>query len=285
MGQDLGAARIAIALFDRVEFTSDFRQQQRVRTQNGAQPPDLGDQLGVLLLDLLALESGQSLQAHVEDRLRLGLGQGEVQGESHPGLRRRAAGADRGDHLVQMIESDEQTLDHMGPLFRPGQLVAAAPDDDRAAMVQEVAQQVVQAQDLGLVVDDRQHVHAVADLELGHLVEGVQDDLGHLAPLQVDHDADAVAVGLVAQIADALELLLTHQFGDPFDQPRFVHLVGNLGDDDRLPVRTPVLDVGARAHLNRTASRLIGATDARATVDEPSGREVRPGDELDQLVQ
>ena len=42
------------------------------------------------------------------------------------------------------------------------------------------------------------------------------------------------AVGLVADVADALQLLLAHQLGDALDEPRLVHLVGDLGDDDAL---------------------------------------------------
>ena len=60
---------------------------------------------------------------------------------------------------------------------------------------------------------------------------------GDLAALELDHDAHAVAVGLVAQVGDALDLLLAHQLGDALDQPRLVDLVGDLGDDDRLRAR------------------------------------------------
>ena len=48
------------------------------------------------------------------------------------------------------------------------------------------------------------------------------------------HDADAVAVRLVAQVGDALDALLADQLGDLLDQPRLVDLVRDLGDDDRL---------------------------------------------------
>jgi hypothetical protein len=35
-----------------------------------------------------------------------------------------------------------------------------------------------------------------------------------LAALQLDDDAHAVAIGLVAQVGDALDRLLAHQLGD-----------------------------------------------------------------------
>ena len=285
VGHDLGAPRVAVALLDLVELAPDLLKQQGVGTEDRAQTLDLGDQLAVLLLDLLPLEAGQPLQAHVQDRLRLGLAQREALDQALPGFRRGAASADRRDHRVQVVERDEQPFEDVGALLGPGQVVAAAPDHDRAAMVEEVAQQGAQGQHLGLAVDDRQHVHAVADLELGHLVERVQNDLGHLAPLQVDHDPDAVAVGLVAQVADAFELLLAHQLGDPLDQAGLVHLEGKLGHDDRLTVLAGILDLGAGPHLDGATARGVGGMDARAAMDEAAGREVRPGQQLHQLFQ
>jgi len=37
-----------------------------------------------------------------------------------------------------------------------------------------------------------------------------------------DHDAEAVAVGFIAQRGNALELLVAHQFADAFDQMRLL---------------------------------------------------------------
>ena len=88
---------------------------------------------------------------------------------------------------------------------------------------------------------------------------------GDLVALELDHDAHAVAVGLVAQVGDALDRLLAHQLGDLLDQPRLVHLVRDLGDDDRLPVaRRWVLDLGAGAHLDDAAAGRVGRADAGA---------------------
>ena len=70
-------------------------------------------------------------------------------------------------------------------------------------------------------------------LQLRVLVEIVEHDLRHLAAAQLDDDAHAVAVGLVAKIGDALDGLLAHELGDLLEQPRLVHLIRDLGDDDR----------------------------------------------------
>ena len=87
---------------------------------------------------------------------------------------------------------------------------------------------------------------------------------GDLAALELDHDPDALAVGLVAQVGDALDRLLAHQLGDPLDQPRLVHLVRDLGDDDRLAVALRwVSMLGARAHLDDAAAGGVGGGSRR----------------------
>ena len=80
------------------------------------------------------------------------------------------------------------------------------------------------------------------------LEEVVEDDLRFFAALDFDDDAHAVAVGFVAHVGDAFDLLVLHQFGDALDQARLVHLVGNFGDDDVLAVLADALDRGLGAH-------------------------------------
>ena len=62
-------------------------------------------------------------------------------------------------------------------------------------------------------------------LQRREAVELVQHHVGHGVALELDHDAIAVAVGFVAQVGDALDLLLAHQLGDALDHRRLVHLI------------------------------------------------------------
>ena len=73
--------------------------------------------------------------------------------------------------------------------------------------------------------DDGQRDDAEGLLQLGVLVEVVEHDLADLAALQLDDDAHAVAIGLVADIRDALDDLVAHQIGDALLQLRLVHLI------------------------------------------------------------
>ena len=89
------------------------------------------------------------------------------------------------------------------------------------------------------------------------LVEVVQHDLADFAALQLDDDAHAVAVRLVADVGDAFERLVAHQVGDPFEQRALVDLVRDLGDDDLLAIALlHRLDLGLGAHLDRRRGRV-----------------------------
>ena len=88
----------------------------------------------------------------------------------------------------------------------------------------------------------RHHVGAERGLQRREAVELVEHDVGHRVALQLDDDAHAVAVALVADVGDALDALVAHQLGDLLDHRRLVHLIGDLGDDERLALLADRLD-------------------------------------------
>ena len=70
-----------------------------------------------------------------------------------------------------------------------------------------------------------------------------------LAALQFDDDAQAILVGFITKLGDAVDLLGTHEIGNALKQARFVDLIRQLGHDDRLPAAVVhFFDAGARAH-------------------------------------
>ena len=126
----------------------------------------------------------------------------------------------------------------------------------------------------------------------GGVLEQVVEDLVRVGvALDLDVHAHAVAVRLVAQVRDAVDLLVLDQVGDLLEQRRLVDLVGQLGDDDRDPVALDLLERALGAHDHAAAAvgvhlpdrvdRLPVAADAVPLALEPedraAGREVRPG--------
>ena len=152
-----------------------------------------------------------------------------------------------------------------------------AARDDLAAVPQERFEHLLEAEQLRLAVDERDHVDAEHGLERRLRVEVVEHDFGDFAALQLDDDAHAVLVGLVAQLGDAVDLLVAHQLGDALEQARLVHLVRQLGDDDRLAAAdlVDVFEVRARADRQAAAAGAIGRGDLGGAVDDAGGREIR----------
>ena len=109
----------------------------------------------------------------------------------------------------------------------------------------------------------------------GFLVEVVEHDLGRVAAaLQLDHQAHAGAVRLVAEVGDALEFLVADEVGDLRDQAVVAALLdheGQLGDDDRVLAALERLDVGAGADLDRAAAGGVGVADALQAHDPAAG--------------
>ncbi len=243
--------------------------EQAVRPREDlAQVADLLEQLGELGDDLVLLETGQAMQPQVEDGLGLDLGEpvgavvqaelvreavgtrrrvaGARQHRGHrarppgarlqrrPRLRRRRRGLDQRDDLVDVRERDGEALEDVRALARLAQVVDRPARDDLAPVAQERVQHLLERQQLRLAVEQRDHVDAEHRFHRRQLEELVEHELAVLAALELDDDAQPVLVRLVAQLRDALDLLVAHEVGDALEQARLVDLVRQLGHDDRL---------------------------------------------------
>ncbi len=323
---DLAAPRVAELVADRRQLVADDRGDALGLREDVEQVGDLAHHVAVLVDDLVLLEPGEALQAHLQDLLRLvvrqpvqavglhavvgrqpvgservaaagrvGLGAREhlaherrVPRTPHQLLlrdRRRRRGLDQRDELVDVRERDREAFEHVAAFARLLELEHGPSRDDLASMRDERLDHRLQVAQPRLTVDQRDHVHAERVLQLRVLVEVVQHDLGNLAALELDDDAHARLVGLVLDVRDALELLLLRQLGDALEQRLLVHLVRQLVDDDRRAVAAlDVLEVDLRAHHDAAAAGAIALADAGDAVDDPAGREVGRGHDLDQLV-
>ncbi len=310
---DLRAARIAVVRADLEQLLAHHLGEPLGARQDVAEVPELREELAVLGDDLVLLEPGEPVQPHVEDRLRLRVGQpvgpagesglgrqlprargdgaGALEQLAHdarrPGAREeprarlggRGGGLDERDHCIDVGERDREALEDVRPLARLGEVEDRPPGDDLTPVADERLQHLLQRHQLRLAVLERHHVDAEHRLQRRLGIQVVEDDLGDLAAAQLDHDAHAVLVGFVAQpvAGDAVDLLLAHQLRDALDEARFVHLVGELGHHDRLAIApADVLDADPRAHRQAPPPGAIGGGDLLRAVDDAAGREVRP---------
>ena len=149
---------------------------------------------------------------------------------------RRLRCPDQCDQSVNVIQRLLESQQDVLAVARLAQQVIRSAPDDIDPVIDEFAQELQQPQFARLAVDNRQHDHAEIHLQLGVLVEVVQDHLGLFTALQFEHNAHAVAVALVANLRNTFDPLLVHQFGGLGDHPRLVHLERDLGNDDRLAI-------------------------------------------------
>ena len=316
---DLRAALVAELVADGGQFGDDDFGDAFRTGQDVEQVGDPGHDVLVLGDDLVLFEAGQALQAELEDGLRLRVGEPvalsgktELGGQSFRprgvgrralqhlldhraapgpfhqaalGIGRRRRRLDQGDDLIDVGQRDSQTFENVAALARLAQLEDGAPRHHLAPVGEEAFEHLLQVEQARLAVDQRHHVHAEGILQLRLLVQVVEDDLADLAALQLDDDAHPRLVRLVADVGDALDLLLVDQLGDLLDQGLLVHLIGNLVDDQRLAVAlADVLEVRAGAHDHAAAAGLVAFADAHDSVDQRGSRKIRGGDVFDQLV-
>ncbi len=176
----------------------------------------------------------------------------------------------------------------MGPGFLLRQLVLGPAHDDVALVADVGLQHLPQRQRARHAVDQRHHVDAERRLHVGVLEQLVQHDLRQHVALELDHQAHAPAVGLVADVADLGDLLVPDELGDLDDQPALaalLDLVGQLGDDDRLLALGQRLDVRLGLDPDLAATGRVGVADPLGAEDDAAGREVRPLEVLHQPVE
>src|SRR5579884_1777463 len=282
----LRAPRILVAavlLAHFLQLVGDHAAQLLVAGQNRFEFGDAGADLLELVEQLLPLHRGEPVQLQIQDRLRLLLAELEARHQAVARLARRGRGADELDHRVEVVERDLVAFEDMFALARARQIVGGAAAHHVHAMLEKAVQRLHQPHLARLVVGHRQQDHAEAGLQVGVLVKLVENDLGLLAPPQFQHDAHAVAVALVADVGDALDLLLLHQLGDALDQLGLVDLIGNLGDDDGAAILADALHAGLGAKDEGAAPALISLDDARLAVQNAAGGKIGPLDVFHQV--
>ena len=136
-------------------------------------------------------------------------------------------------------------------------------------MVEKGAQQFLQAAHLRRApVDQRVHVERKARLKVRQAEQRLHQHRridGARARLQ--HQADVLG-GFVAHVGQQRNLLRGDQFGQPLDQFRLLHLIGDLGDDDLIDAAPHVLDHPLRAQTKAAAPRGVGLRHRLGRVDQ-----------------
>ena len=288
--RNLGATRRAELVAHGSQFVLDDLLDARAGRKNIKEIGYFRADLVQFVGDLVTPQRGQALQAQVEDGARLFLGKivgavlvdavarivdqpdqrldvGRRPAPRHQLVARRLRvrrAADQLDHLVDVGDGDGKADQHMSAVARLAQQELGPAAHHLLAEGDEGLQHVDECHHFRLAAVQRHDVGAEGGLQRREAVELVEDDLGVGVALQLDHDAVALPVALVADVGDALDALVAHQFGHLLDHRRLVHLIGNLGDDDGLAVAAALLHMHLAAHDDGAAAGRIGGIDAGA---------------------
>ena len=280
----LRAALVGKLVADLGHLLLDDAHEQSLIGQQALVIGDVLFQLVIFGLQLVAFQTGQAGQAHVQNGLCLLLGESEALHQSGTRGRGIAAAPDDGHDFIDVVQRLEQTLQDVRARLGLVQVVFGAAGDDVLLVGDVVVEHLPQGEHLGLAVHQGKHVGAEGLLHGGVLVEVVEHHGGVYVALELDDDAHAVAVALVANIGDAVQALLMHQLGDLLHQLGLVDHVGDFRDHDAAAVLAHGLDLGLGAHQNAAPARVIGRADAALPQNDAAGGEVRPLDKLHQVL-
>ena len=257
---DLGAAGIPVLVADGDQFIANHRHEALGGGEDIQEFGDGGQDLLVFLEDLVLFQAGQAMQAQVEDGLGLGLAQPiarraqsqsglQIVGatlvgpgprqhvrdrpgppdpgqEADLGVRRAGGGLDERDDLVDIGQGHRQAFEDVGPPPGLAQFEDGPAGHHVPPMAQEILQQLLEVEQARLAVHQGDHVDAKNRLQRGVQEEVVQHHVRIMVALDLDDHAHAVLVRLVAQLGDALDLLLLDQFRHTLQQAGLVHLIG-----------------------------------------------------------
>ena len=281
---DLAAAGVAVLGLHLLALVLNYLELEGVAAEDLDAAGDELLEFVIFGLELLALESGELAETHLDDGLSLGLGEAELGDEPLAGLVHALGGADVGDYLVDDIDSLEQTFQDVGTLLGLVEIELRAAHHYLVTEIDEVRDDFLEGKGAGTALDQGDVVDGETRLQRSVLEEGVEHHVGVGALLDTEDDADTLAGSLIIHIGDALYLLVFHHRGDAFEHLLLVHHIRYLGNDYGLLAAVVDFDVGLGADDHTATAGGVGVDDALAAHDEASRREVRALDILHQTL-
>ena len=280
---DFRAPAVAVAVLDFLQLIADNLLLHLRRSQYLIEVVNLPHQLLELGHDFVALQAREALQAHIQNGAGLYLAQSVLFDELRAGGIAVAGASDKGNNLVQVVEGDEQTLQDVGSFLGLGQLVAGTTHDNVGPVLDEILNQLLEVERHRPALHQADIIDAERALQLGFLIQVVEDHRIEGILLQVIHDAHPVAVRLVAQVRNALDDLVVNQGRRALNHAGLVHHVGNLGHHNLVLARFADLEMRFGPHHDAAPPRLKRLPDALVAVDDATRGEVGRRDVLHEL--
>ena len=236
-------------------------------------------------LHFFPLQRRQSRQAHFQDRRGLRIGKFEMLHQIAVRVLLVFGPLDDRDDLVYVRERLDQAFQDVRALLGFAEIELRPAADHHLPVIEVREKYLLYGQKLGGdPVRERDHVHVEILLQVRVLVELVQYFLGRHVALELDHKPQALAVGLVAHVPDAFDLLVLHELRDVLHQFGFVHLVGYLGHHYVELAVLALLDLRLGPGHDRAPAGRVRLPDGLGVENDAAGREVRALDEIHDVV-
>ena len=240
---DVGPPLVPEATLDLFDFGDEQIDDVLARGEEAVVFGDVGDQLVLFGIELVLLHALEAAEGHGQNRGALLFVEAEGFAEAGGGFRIVFGAADDVNDLIDVVVSEDQAFDQVQPISVPLQEEFGPAGEDADLEVNVIAQKRHDAEHLRGPIDQAEVDDAEIALELSVLEQIVGDDFGDHVFAELDDDADALFVGFITHIGDAVDLLGADQIGDRADHVGFVDLVRDLGDDDPLLAVAHILDV------------------------------------------
>ena len=228
-------------------------------------------------------EPAQRSQPQVKDRLGLDLRELERAHQDRFGLVLLAHDL---DHPVEVAEDDEDTGHDLQAAFDLAQPMPRAPHQHLVAVVEEGLQDLRQVHHgRPLAAVENVHVEADPHLEVGVAEGRLHEHLGiDGAAARLEHQAYVLA-RFVAHVGDQPQASRGDELGDLLDQPRFLHLKRDLGDDDAILAAPEAFGVPPRAQPETAAPGGVGGDDGLGVLGQDAARgQIGAGHQRHQLA-
>ena len=172
----------------------------------------------------------------------------------------------------------------MGAFLGLGQFKARAACDYILAVLDKVLNQVLEIEQHGTSLDQRDVVDRERRLQLRQLEQFVQYDVGNHIVTQIVYHADTVLVRLVADVGDADNLAVLYKLGLLLDHSRLVDVVGHIVGNNHIAALRIGFNRGLGSDDDRAASGRKGLAHTVVAVDDAASRKVGRGDILHQAL-
>ena len=179
------------------------------------------------------------------------------------------------DNLVDVINCGQKAFQNVDTLLCLIQVKLSTTAYNINLVINVVTKNLAKRKGTRNTVNQGQVNDAKVGLELSLLVQVIQNNLWNSIALEVQNNAHALTVGLVAHVRDAFNFLLVDCLSNLLLEKTLVNLVWNLGNNKTLTTTLDLLNVDLCADGNRTATSLIGILDALSAHDDAACWEVR----------